>query len=162
MKTNQSQFKETFSQVHASSACLEEVYHMTESRKTRRPKRFIARRLAVLAAGAIALAGSTIAVNAATGNRLLRYFTVIIDGKEYRAEEIDGKENVYQMENGTTITFTHPTPSPLERSLPGRKRTLKWNWNWITKPMKLLFPYRNRLPGFLRTILPMPNRTHLV
>ena len=90
---------------------------MTESRKTRRPKRFIARRLAVLAAGAIALAGSTIAVNAATGNRLLRYFTVIIDGKEYRAEEIDGKENVYQMENGTTITFTPGTAaSPEEES----------------------------------------------
>ncbi len=124
MKTNQSQFKETFSQVHASSACLEEVYHMTESRKTRRPKRFIARRLAVLAAGAIALAGSTIAVNAATGNRLLRYFTVIIDGKEYRAEEIDGKENVYQMENGTTITFTPgAAASPEEESFEAELQT---------------------------------------
>ena len=66
--------------------------------------------LVVLAAGAIALAGSTIAVNAATGNRLLRHFTVIIGGKEYQAEEIEGKENVYQMENGATITFS-PGPA---------------------------------------------------
>lgn len=109
MEMKRNQFKETFSQVHASSACLEEVYAMTENRKTTRPRKFIARRLVVLAAGAIALVGSTIAVNAATGNRLLRHFTVIIGGKEYQAEEIEGKENVYQMENGATITFS-PTP----------------------------------------------------
>ena len=110
MEMKRNQFKETFSQVHASSACLEEVYTMTENRKTTRPRKFIARRLVVLAAGAIALAGSTIAVNAATGNRLLRHFTVIIGGKEYQAEEIEGKENVYQMENGATITFS-PGPA---------------------------------------------------
>lgn len=109
MEMKRNQFKETFSQVHASSACLEEVYAMTENRKTTRPRKFIARRLVVLAAGAIALVGSTIAVNAATGNRLLRHFTVIIGGKEYQAEEIEGKENVYQMEKGATITFS-PNP----------------------------------------------------
>ena len=161
MEMKRNQFKETFSQIHASSACLEEVYAMTENRKTTRPRKFIARRLVVLAAGAIALVGSTIAVNAATGNRLLRHFTVIIGGKEYQAEEIEGKKTFTRWKTEPP-SLSHPTPSPLERSLPGRKRTLKWNWNWITKPMKLLFPYRNRLPGFPRTMLPMPNRTHLV
>ena len=109
MEMKQNQFKETFSQIHASSACLEEVYAMTENRKTTRPRKFIARRLVVLAAGAIALVGSTIAVNAATGNRLLRHFTVIIGGKESQAEGMEGEENVYQMENGATITFS-PNP----------------------------------------------------
>ena len=116
MEMKRNRFKETFSQVHASSACLEEVYTMTENEKTTRPRKFIARRLVVLAAGAIALVGSTIAVNAATGNRLLRHFTVIIGGKEYQAEEIEGKENVYQMENGTTITFSPNPASSAEES----------------------------------------------
>lgn len=106
MEMKQNQFKETFSQIHASSACLEEVYAMTEKSKTTKPRKFIARRLMVLAAGMIALIGSTIAVNAATGNRLLRQLTVIIGGEEYPAVEIDGKENVYRMENGATITFS--------------------------------------------------------
>ena len=116
MEMKRNRFKETFSQVHASSACLEEVYTMTENEKTTRPRKFIARRLVALAAGAIALVGSTIAVNAATGNRLLRHFTVIIGGKEYQAEEIEGKENVYQMENGTTITFSPNPASSAEES----------------------------------------------
>ena len=116
MEMKRNRFKETFSQVHASSACLEEVYTMTENEKTTRPRKFIARRLVALAAGAIALVGSTIAVNAATGNQLLRHFTVIIGGKKYQAEEIEGKENVYQMENGTTITFSPNPASSAEES----------------------------------------------
>lgn len=106
MEMRRNQFKETFSQIHASSSCLEEVYAMTEKRKNTKPRKFIARRLMVLAVGIIALVGSTIAVNAATGNRLLRQLTVIIGGEEYPAVEIYGKENVYRMENGTTISFS--------------------------------------------------------
>lgn len=80
---NKTKYHETFSHLHASSACVQEVIQMTENKKI---KHFIGRKIAFVAMIAALAIGSTVCVNAATNgeffDRIVTKVTCYINGEE--------------------------------------------------------------------------------
>lgn len=80
---NKTKYQKTFSHLHASSACVQEVIQMTENKKV---KHFIGRKIAFVAMIAALAIGSTVCVNAATNgeffDRIVTQVTCYINGEE--------------------------------------------------------------------------------
>jgi hypothetical protein len=80
---NKTKYQKTFSHLHASSACVQEVIQMTENKKV---KHFIGRKIAFVAMIAALAIGSTVCVNAATNgeffDRIVTKVTCYINGEE--------------------------------------------------------------------------------
>lgn len=80
---NKTKYQKTFSHLHASSACVQEVIQMTENKKV---KHFIGRKIAFVAMIAALAIGSTVCVNAATNgeffDRIVTKVTCYVNGEE--------------------------------------------------------------------------------
>lgn len=80
---NKTKYQKTFSHLHASSACVQEVIQMTENKKV---KHFIGRKIAFVAMIAALAIGSTVCVNAATNgeffDRIVTQITCYVNGEE--------------------------------------------------------------------------------
>lgn len=92
MNRNKEKFQETFRNLQASRAYVEEVIEMTEVRKV---KKFVAKKIILIAAAVVMLIGSTLCVNAATEGKILRAFLgengQKIEKKIQLIEEKDGE-----------------------------------------------------------------------
>lgn len=116
---NKTKYQKTFSHLHASSACVQEVIQMTENKKV---KHFIGRKIAFVAMIAALAIGSTVCVNAATDGEffdgIVTKITCYINGEEvpmdavlvdqgidedgneffvYKADDIDGRVDRFEM-----------------------------------------------------------------
>lgn len=109
MEPNKELYKRTFSRLKASPALGKELLSMTE--RTRKPKKFILRRLAVAAAVMALAAALAMGANAATGGELyeatvgrLVYMFKMDDGniaRMYEGKSEDGKVSFIIKEEGS-------------------------------------------------------------
>lgn len=110
---NKTKYHETFSHLHASSACVQEVIQMTENKKI---KHFIGRKIAFVAMIAALAIGSTVCVNAATDGELFdgiaAKITYYVNGEKVSEDAIsvtkgvdeDGNPTLtYEFDDGTAV-----------------------------------------------------------
>ena len=103
-------FQDTFSALHASEDCIQEVLTMTENKTTAQKTRWLRRPLLMTAAVMVSLCVCAGVANAATGGALAQAIELHI----VQAFQANDYKNILETEEGATI-ITFGTPVTLTR-----------------------------------------------